>query len=366
MGDVMSNRLDLMIQYPRISVVIVNYNGLKHTVECLESLFNVDYPKDKLEIIVVDNGSTDGSLHVISSKFPEVKLIRLKKNYGFCIPNNIGAHIASGEYVFFLNNDTVVERSIFKELAKAIQKYDDTVVAFAPKILYYDNRKIINVAGATLSIIGFGFYIGDGEYDSGKYSKERYVGFGCGAAVLVRRDIFLRYGGFDSEYFASAEEAELGYKIWLAGKKVVYIPSARVYHKVSGTFGKRGPTPQKVYLQTRNRLLNMFKFIRSHRLPYGLILSLILDSERFLLYLIRKEKSNAFSVLYAYIDAFKKINKKSFKRKRAIWQSIAHKTKISEEYLIKIGAMSSETECLRREIYLWRLWKINFFRKKSR
>jgi len=349
----MTNESKVEHRYPRISVVIVNFNGKRHLEECLESLSNVDYPRDKLEIIVVDNGSKDGSVESVMAKFPHVRIVRLKKNLGFCIPNNIGALLASGDYVFFLNNDTVVERPTLKELAKAIQKYDDSVVAFAPKILYYDNRKIINVAGATLSIIGFGFYIGDGDIDSEAYSNEKYVGFACGAAALVKRDVFLRLGGFDPEYFASAEEAELGYKIWLSGKKVVYVPSARVYHKVSATFGKRGPTPLKVYLQTRNRLLNMFKFIKSYRLLLGFLLSIGLDLERFIRYIMQKGIFCAFSVLYAYADAVRIINKKTFKLKRSVWQSM----KINDRLLEKMKVMSSISECVRREIYLWHLWK---------
>ena len=355
----MTNENQIECRYPRISVVIVNFNGKKHLEECLESLSNVDYPPDKLEVIVVDNGSKDGSVESVMAKFPHVRIIQLNKNLGFCIPNNIGARLASGDYVFFLNNDTVVERSTLKELAKAIQRYDDSVAAFAPKILYYDNRKIINVAGATLSIIGFGFYIGDGDIDSEEYSTEKYVGFACGAAALVKRDVFLRLGGFDPEYFASAEEAELGFKIWLSGKKVVYVPSAKVYHKVSATFGKRGPTPLKAYLQTRNRLLNMFKFIRPHRLLVGLLLSIGLDLERFARYIIQKKTFCAFSVLYAYIDAIRIINKKYFKLKRSIWQS----AKVDDRFLEKMKVMSSISECIRREICLWHLWKNKFFTK---
>jgi GT2 family glycosyltransferase len=348
--------------YPHISVVIVNFNGKRHLEECLESLFNVDYPSNKLEVIVVDNGSKDGSVESITAKFPHVRVVQLKKNLGFCLPNNIGARLASGDYVFFLNNDTVVERSTLKELAKAIQRYDDSVAAFAPKILYYDNRRIINVAGATLSIIGFGFYIGDGDVDSKAYSNEKYVGFACGAAALLKRDVFLRLGGFDPEYFASAEEAELGFKIWLSGKKVIYVPSARVYHKVSATFGKRGPTPLKVYLQTRNRLLNMFKFIRPHRLLLGFLLSIGLDLERFIHHIIQKKSFCAFSILYAYIDAIRIINKKSFKLKRSIWQS----TKINGRFLEKMKVISSIPECIRREVYLWRLLKNRFFSKEPK
>lgn len=346
---------------PSISVIIVNFNGKRHLVECLESLSNVDYPANKLEIIVVDNRSTDGSVENITVHFPQVRVIQLKRNFGFCFPNNIGASSASGDYLFFLNNDIIVERNALKDLANAVQRYNGSVVAFAPKILYYDNRNVINVAGATLSIIGFGFYIGDGNADCEEYSKEKFVGFACGAAALVKRDVFLELGGFDPEYFASAEEAELGFKIWLSGRKVVYIPSAKVYHKVSATFGKRGPTPSKVYLQTRNRLLNMFKFIRSYSLMFGLILSIGLDLERLIQYLAMRRSSCALSIPYAYMDVFRAINKKSFKQKKSAIQSL---TKVSCSFLRTIGIISSISDGIKRELYLRRMRKANFYTKK--
>jgi hypothetical protein len=142
---------------------------------------------------------------------------------------------------------------------------------------------------------------------------------------------------------------------------VVYIPSAKIYHKVSATFGKRGPTSLKVYLQTRNRLLNMFKFVESYRLMFGVILSIGLDLERLIQYLAMGNSSCALSIPYAYIDVFRAINKKSFKQKRSAIQS---STKVSCRFLRMIGIIPSVSESIKRELYLRRMRKANFYTKK--
>ncbi|MEM3407747.1 MAG: glycosyltransferase family 2 protein [Nitrososphaerota archaeon] len=355
----------LNLELPKVSIIIVNYNRKNDTEECIQSILNSEYPKERLEVIIIDNGSSDGSVEFLKQKYSQYHIIRivsLDKNYGFCLPNNMGARMANGDYIFFLNNDTIIEKSCILKLAEAAIKYEkNDVVAFAPKILYYDAPRIIQVAGGTLSIIGFGYYRGDGEKDSHLFSKVEYVGFASGAAAFINRDFFLSVQGFDPEYFASAEETELGFKIWLSGKKVLYVPSARVYHKVSVTFGRRGPTPWKVHLQTRNRLLNMFKFVNSFDLIFGFLLSIGLDLKRFIQYLLLRDLDCAYNILLAYINAIKIINKKYFKRKRSALQSLK---KVDINCLKKKEVFATITECLKREIYLTYILGRVFFRKR--
>ncbi|MEM1574260.1 MAG: glycosyltransferase family 2 protein [Candidatus Methanomethylicaceae archaeon] len=333
----------------------------------MQSILNSEYPKERLEVIIIDNGSSDGSVEFLKQKYSQYHIIRivsLDKNYGFCLPNNMGARMANGDYIFFLNNDTVIEKSCILKLAEAAIKYEkNDVVAFAPKILYYDAPKIIQVAGGTLSIIGFGYYRGDGETDNPKFNKIEYVGFASGAAVFVNKKFFLSVKGFDHFYFASAEEAELGYKAWLSGKKVVYIPQAKVYHKVSRTFGARGPLVfMKTYLQTRNRLLNLYKFFEGYNVIFGFIISLLLDFSRILRYLcLFRNSSCAIAILKAYWDFLRYINKKYFKSQRVYIQ----KNRIlKDKNLKKSPAFSSIGDCLKREVLLQKLWRYPFFQKK--
>ena len=243
---------------PSISVIIVNYNGRAFLPVCLDSLYKMDYPQDKLELILVDNNSSDGSVDYIQESFPRVKILRMDENYGFCKPNNEGARIAGGEYLVFLNNDTGVTSGWLRALVQPALE-DADVISVASKMLYYDRRDTINTAGGKITIIGGGFYRGYGDKDGAKYDEPGYTGFGCAAGVLVRRDFFLDSGGFDEDYFAACEEHDLGWRAWLYGYKVAYAPAAVMYHREGGTFGNRNNfDPAKVYLNTRNRLFNIF------------------------------------------------------------------------------------------------------------
>ena len=149
----------------------------------------MDYPRDRFEVILVDNASTDGSVEYTRERFPWIKILQLDKNYGFCKLNNEGVKIAGGEYVVLLNNDTVVTKEWLLELVKGVLA-DDKVICCASKMLYYDRKNLINTAGGKITIIGGGFYKGYGDKDGSEYSNLEYTGFGCGAGVLVKKDFF--------------------------------------------------------------------------------------------------------------------------------------------------------------------------------
>ena len=325
---------------PFVSIIIVNFNGLHYLQECFNSLKNLDYPEDCFEVILVDNGSKDGSVEYVESYCNWVKILKLDKNYGFCKPNNDGANIAKGEYIVLLNNDTIVSKQWLSELVKSAMTEKD-IVCCASKILYYNERSVINAAGGKLTLIGGGFYRGYGEKDSNKYNKREYVGFGCGAGVLVRKDFFQYVGGLDEEYFASVEEMDLGWKSWLFGFKVLYVPSAVMYHKESGTFGEKGMIqPIKVYLATRNRLYTIIKNLENYNVFRSLIMCICFDSYRFLSYSSSRNFNSAKSVIYAYKDFIINFNK--MKAKRNFVQS---NRKISDSQLIRCGAMATLKEC---------------------
>jgi GT2 family glycosyltransferase len=342
---------------PLVTIIVVNYNGKSYLKDNFTSLEKLKYPKGKLEVIFVDNGSKDGSVGYIKTNFPWVKVLQLDANYGFCRPNNEGAKIANGVYLIFLNNDTVVNKSWLQELVKGVKRQPN-IVCCASKILYYDKKDLINAAGGKITQIGGGFYRGYGEHDCDKYSNFTYTGFGCGAGVLIDKNFFLRIGGFDEDYFASCEEHELGLRVWMYGYKVLYVPTAVMYHKESGTFGAKGSfQPKKVYLITRNRLYNLLKNFEPMNVLRGLVVGLIFDVYRSCSYLLSKNPDSVKSILNAYVDVSKNL-KKLFK-KRTMVQS---NRKLSDKELHQLGVVASLRDCIIEEMRLSNVLQDPFYK----
>jgi len=256
-----------------VSVIILNFNGRVWLEECLGSLRGLDFPKDKLEIILGDNASTDDSIAFVKEHYPEIKIIPFDRNYGFCKPNNVCAKAARGEYLVFLNNDTFVSRDWLKDLVAAAVP-DLQVVACASKIFFPPfGNKVLNAAGGVFLCSGSGAYDGWMTEDKGQFDVPRDTGFGCAAGVLVRKDFFLETGGFDEYFFYSSEEMDLGYRAWMRGKKVTYVPSAILYHHMGKTGARgKGVTPAIEFLISRNHLYFMLKNFQWRTLVKGFFL----------------------------------------------------------------------------------------------
>jgi GT2 family glycosyltransferase len=202
-----------------VSIIIVTYNGKSHLEKCLESLSKIKY--QNLEIIIIDNHSTDGSLEFIQTKYPDIKTINLDDNYGFAEPNNIAVKTAMGKYLLFLNNDTVVNSNFVEELLNAMNQ--DPQVAISQSMLLKPNGDI-DSSGDFIDTLGRAY--------SSKIrpTSIQYILSARGASMMVRKDIFLRLGGFDKSFFASYEDVDIGWRAWLWGYKVVLAPSSIVYH----------------------------------------------------------------------------------------------------------------------------------------
>jgi len=246
-----------ILDYPLITISIVNLNGQKYLKDCLESINNLNYPQEKIEIIVVDNGSTDDSVKFIRKRFSGINIIQNSKNNGFAKANNQAAKVAKGEYIAFLNNDTKVDSKWLIELLRPVYGDKETVVS-GSKVLSMDGKKL-DFVGGMINFEGKGFQIDFGlPIEKDLHKQYKYLPFANGGAMLIRRDIFLDVGGFDEDFFAYYEDVDLGWRLWVLGYKVIFAPDSIVYHHHHGT--SRIFSEDKLrFLKERNSLYSVFK-----------------------------------------------------------------------------------------------------------
>jgi len=238
----------------RLSVVIPNYNGAALLPACLDSLRAQTRPAD--EIIVVDDASSDASPTLLRETYPEVTLLAMTANRGFCRASNAGLKAAGGDLVMLLNNDTEVEPHCLEELVGAMES-DPQAGFCAAKMLFYDRRTTINSVGLFLRRDGVGRDIGYGEPDGPAFAAPRAV-FGASAgAALYRQSLLEDTGLLDEDLYAYAEDLDLSFRARLRGWSCLYVPTAVVYHRMGATFGVDSPT--KVYYSSRNMLTVLLK-----------------------------------------------------------------------------------------------------------
>lgn len=237
---------------PLVSVITVNYNGGKIIEDCLASIFNLDYPVNKLEVIVVDNGSTDNSLNLIRDKFPQV-LVLLNEVNNYCKANNLGIKKASGEYVVLINNDVVLDKNWLKEILPFLIG-EGNVIGASGKILF-PNGRIQSTGHYTLP----NFYWSDRgfrEKDVGQYEKVEEIESVPNTCVIYKKWIFEKVGFFDEDFHMYLEDIDFCYRCRKQGYKILYIPKAICFHKFHGS-AKDDFVADQV---ERNRLL----FIAKH------------------------------------------------------------------------------------------------------
>ncbi len=254
-----------ILDYPLVTISVVNLNGKDYLGECLSSIKEMEYPMDKIEIIVVDNGSTDESVEFIKENYPDIKIIKNSKNMGFAFANNQAAKNAAGQYVAFLNNDTRVDRNWLIELLKPI--YCNAItVASGSKVLSMDG-KTIDFAGSMINFEGKGFQIDYGlPAAKDNHNEYLYFPFVNGGAMLINRQVFLDAGGFDEDFFAYYEDVDLGWRLWILGYKVIFSPKSIVYHHHHGTSKEFGEDKLR-FLKERNSLYSVFKNYDDENLP---------------------------------------------------------------------------------------------------
>ena len=236
------------------SVIIPNWNGVYLLRTCLTSL-----RKQTLkffEVIVVDNGSVDGSVGYIKKFFPRVKVLELDKNYGFAKACNIGIKKASGRYVILVNNDTEADRKYLEYLVEAAEKHPE-VGFVAAKMLNFYKRNIIDSTGDAIDIVGHSYNIGLDEKDGPKFNQEGFVFLATAGGSLFKREVFDKVGLFDEDYFTYMEDVDLCLRAELQGFKGWYEPKAVLYHIRKATSSKVLPLSE--YWHFRNMTQNIIK-----------------------------------------------------------------------------------------------------------
>ncbi len=250
----------MRVVYPKVSIIILNWNGVKDTVECLESLKKITYPN--CEVIVVDNGSEGNDVEVLQEKYGDhIHIIENDKNYGFIEGNNltIGWLLENSEpdYFLLLNNDTVVDKEFLTEMVKVAES-DSQVGIAGSKTYFYDDHNRLQLAWIRIDMRkGQAFHVGGKDFDKGQYESITEVDCVQGSCFLIKRRVIERVGLLDKDYFAYWDEEDYCLRARRAGYKVVYVPKARIWHKVLSSSKRISGFFQ--YYVTRNRFLFMKK-----------------------------------------------------------------------------------------------------------
>lgn len=239
-----------------VSVILVNYKGAEDTITCLKRLGEIDWPADRLELIVVENESQDGSAEAIAAACPDVRVLPSGANLGFAGGCNFGVEAATGQYVAFINNDARPGDQ-WVRAAVEVMEADPSVGAVASKVLDWDG-KLVDYVDGSLTWYGMGYKREAEWIDDGSYETPKDVLFGTGAAMFMPAEYFREIGGFDERFFMFYEDVDLGWRVNLLGRKVRYVPGSVAYHKHHVTMKKFGNFRES-YLLERNALLSMYK-----------------------------------------------------------------------------------------------------------
>lgn len=258
---------------PKVSIIILNWNGLEDTIECLESLRKNNYTN--YEVIVVDNNSTGNDVKIITEKYGDYlqTIIVNNHNLGFSGGNNVGIRAAideNADVVLLLNNDTVVESDFLTRLVELSKSHPEAGI-LTPLINYYSKRKIVWFAGGHISKIrssGFPDGIGKPEY---LYTKNRFCTFASGCCMFIKKEVLEKIGLLDEKYFLYLEDSDFSYRAINEGYKILYVASSKIYHKVSSTTFRTNSL-LALYYSTRNR----FYFVQKHYGWYFPVLTILL------------------------------------------------------------------------------------------
>lgn len=195
---------------PLVSIVILNWNGELFLSRCVHSVSQTDYPRNLIEVIVVDNGSNDNSAKTVAKTYPQVKLVENKRNLGFCVGNNIGISKASGDLIILLNNDVLVDKAWIKEI---LRKAKNPKIGIIGCKLYYPGTRIIQSIGFRSKFIGYMEAVGFGEEDNGQFDDIDGLDYVSGASLAIKKEVIAKIGLLDHKFHAYCEDVDLCFRL---------------------------------------------------------------------------------------------------------------------------------------------------------
>jgi GT2 family glycosyltransferase/glycosyltransferase involved in cell wall biosynthesis len=319
-------------QLPSVSVVVVNLNGRHLLGECLDALAAQDYPSDRVETILVDNGSSDDSVAFVRDAYPAVRIVEAGHNLGFAGGNNLGARIASGECLALINNDARADRQWLRAMAQVLDS-EPKVACVGAKILDQAGETI-DFVGTAMNLYGRAFQIDEALPTApGFHDQVRELLAPCGGAMMVRRELFLEVGGFDEDYVAYYEDVDLGWRLWIYGHKVLFAPQAVVYHRKHQT-GEGFPVEQRYALAEANALRTLIKNCEDENLGQVLPFSLFMGVKR--------------SVEQSGLDRsrYRLGHPRTGKAQAGLFQTEPGMTRVAASYLVAIDRVAEEMPAL--------------------
>lgn len=292
-----------------VSIIIVNFNGGNILQECVDSIFQT--VKRSFEIILIDNNSSDNSHLKCKENFPEIKLIENNENIGLTA-RNLGIEKAKGEFIVFLDSDTVVTVNWLEILIESFRENGEGL--YQPKLLEKNRPNIINSAGNMINILGIGFSRGKGKKDEGQYEKFEEIGYTSGACTLTSAKVVKKIGSINKIFFSYHDDLDYGWRGWLQKIPSFYEPKSIVYHLGSPMSGK------KFYFLERNRWICLFYLYSTSTIIKILPVLLFLEIGMFFYFLSKGfgcEKIKSWISIYKLKNEIKE-SKKEIQKSRII------------------------------------------------
>ena len=309
-----------MSENPLVSVIVLNYNAGELLLNCIESIKKSAYKN--LEIIVVDNISTDKSQETCKEKYPDIRLIQNNENFGYCEGNNIGIREAKGDYIIILNPDTIVESNCIEELISAYNKFGEGL--YQPKILSLNEKQVLQSTGNMIHVFGFGFAKDKGRKDEEVDEEIKEIGYASGTCLFTSKSVLEKVGLLDSFLFLYHDDLDLGWRASQIGINSYYAPKSKIYHAESYSLKW---SAKKFYWLERNRKYCLLTHYSKKTYAKMLPTLLLVD---FFVWFFYLSKGFVGAKIKADLDILR--NKKSIEKK---YQELESKKIVPDEELVK-------------------------------
>jgi GT2 family glycosyltransferase len=282
-----------MTRTPKVSIIILNYNGKKWLEKCLPSWEKSTYPN--LEVVIVNNGSTDDSAEFVKKKHPNFRLLDIHPNRGFAGGNNYGVQKAKGKYVLLLNNDTTVSPGLLQPMVELMEK-DLSIGVVQPQMRNMVRKDRNDAVASFYTSTGFLYHYGYMQpIKKSQYQKPMYAYSIKGAGMMMRRDDYLRLGGLDEDFVCYVEETDLCHRVWLSGKKVIFYPKSYMYHFGGGDMSIMEKGETTVFRSFRNRFISYWKNLSTWELLKVLPIHFVFSEGYILIFLLKGKLKNAWA-----------------------------------------------------------------------